>query len=99
MSLMTQINMGSMAHCPATRSDTAKAAVPRRAKPLKVMYGLGIDEHDTEGRLICAEYPTHYGATSRHATKASVAKPALSMTRRIEACCKHYKCGAGNLLC
>ena len=28
---------------------------------MKVTYGLSIEEHDTEGRLITAEYATHYG--------------------------------------
>ena len=49
----------------------------RRAKPLKVTYGLGIDEHDTEGRLICAEYPTHYGTTGWHVAKVTSAAYAV----------------------
>ena len=63
---------------------TAEAALLRRVRPLKVTYGLGIDEHDTEGRLICAEYPTHYGATGGHATKVTVPALALSIIRRID---------------
>ena len=32
-------------------------------KPLNVTYGLGIEEHDQEGRLICAEYESFYFIT------------------------------------
>ncbi len=31
-----------------------------RTKPLSVRHGMGRDEHDQEGRLITAEYPTVY---------------------------------------
>ena len=29
-------------------------------KPLKVTYGMGVEEHDQEGRLIVAEYDKFY---------------------------------------
>nr|WP_316047049.1 exodeoxyribonuclease III [Planococcus glaciei] len=35
----------------------------RRKKPLAVYYGLGIEEHDTEGRIITLEYGTHFVVT------------------------------------
>ena len=60
------------------------AALLRRRKPLKVTFGLGIDEHDTEGRLICAEYPTHYGASGLHAVKATLAALVVSMIRQTD---------------
>lgn len=31
-----------------------------KKKPLKVTFGMGIEEHDQEGRLIVAEYDTFY---------------------------------------
>ena len=34
----------------------------RRTKPRAVTYCLGDEEHDAEGRLITAEFATHYGA-------------------------------------
>ncbi len=35
--------------------------VPPRAKPLSVTNGLGKEDHDQEGRVITAEYPSFYG--------------------------------------
>lgn len=35
-----------------------------KKKPLKVTYGLGIEEHDKEGRLITAEYEKFYVVTT-----------------------------------
>ena len=35
----------------------------QKKKPIKVTYGLGIEEHDQEGRLICAEYEDFYYIT------------------------------------
>lgn len=34
-----------------------------KEKPLSVVNGIGIDEHDTEGRTITAEYPDHFLVT------------------------------------
>lgn len=34
-----------------------------KEKPLDVTYGMGIDEHDKEGRIICAEYDKFYFIT------------------------------------
>ncbi|ETN95895.1 exodeoxyribonuclease III [Zhouia amylolytica] len=31
-----------------------------KTKPLNVTYDMGIEEHDREGRIICAEYPDFY---------------------------------------
>ncbi|KAK9845495.1 hypothetical protein WJX81_007950 [Elliptochloris bilobata] len=42
------------------RKGYSGVGLASRVKPLKVTYGLGIEEHDTEGRLITAEYQTHY---------------------------------------
>jgi len=34
-----------------------------KEKPLNVTYGMGIEEHDNEGRIICAEYEKFYFIT------------------------------------
>ena len=34
-----------------------------KEEPLSVAYGLGIDEHDKEGRVIAAEFPEYYVVT------------------------------------
>ena len=34
-----------------------------KEKPLNVTYGMGIEEHDKEGRIICAEYDNFYFIT------------------------------------
>jgi len=34
-----------------------------KEKPLNVTYGMGIEEHDKEGRIICAEYEKFYFIT------------------------------------
>jgi len=38
-------------------------AILSKKEPIKVTYGLGIEEHDQEGRLICAEYEDFYYIT------------------------------------
>ena len=35
-----------------------------KVKPLKVDYGMGIEEHDLEGRLITCEYDNFYFITA-----------------------------------
>ena len=35
-------------------------AVFTKAEPLSVTYGLGLEDHDHEGRVITAEYPGFY---------------------------------------
>ena len=44
----------------AERKGYSGTAVFTRIKPLNVTYGMGIDEHDTEGRMITLEYDTFY---------------------------------------
>ena len=34
-----------------------------REEPLSVSYGIGMEEHDTEGRVITAEFPDYYVVT------------------------------------
>ncbi|XP_065057442.1 exodeoxyribonuclease-like isoform X2 [Rhopilema esculentum] len=49
---------------PAEKKGYSGTALWTKKKPLKVTYGLGIDKHDKEGRLITAEYEKFYLVTS-----------------------------------
>jgi exodeoxyribonuclease-3 len=42
--------------CSAERPGYSGTAVLTKAKPIQVKYGLGISEHDTEGRVITCEF-------------------------------------------
>ena len=44
----------------AERKGYSGTAVFTRHEPLQVSYGLGIEEHDHEGRVITLEYPGFY---------------------------------------
>lgn len=44
----------------AERKGYSGTAVFTRIKPLNVTYGMGIEEHDTEGRMITLEYESFY---------------------------------------
>ena len=44
----------------ADRKGYSGTCIYTRHKPLSVVYGLGIDEHDHEGRVITLEYSTFY---------------------------------------
>lgn len=46
--------------CSADRKGYSGTAVFTKGKPLSVSYGLGIDIHDHEGRLITCEYENFY---------------------------------------
>ena len=46
--------------CCADKKGYSGTALLSRREPLSVSYGMGIDEHDHEGRLITAEYPDFY---------------------------------------
>ena len=47
----------------AEKKGYSGTAVFCRQKPLQVTYGLGIEEHDHEGRVITLEYPEFYCVT------------------------------------
>lgn len=47
----------------AERKGYSGTAIFTRKTPLHVTYGLGIPEHDTEGRVITLEYPDFYFIT------------------------------------
>ena len=44
----------------AEKKSYSGTAILTKQAPLSVRYGLGLDEHDHEGRLITAEYPEFY---------------------------------------
>ncbi len=45
------------------RKGYSGTAILTKAKPLSVSFDMGIDEHDQEGRVICAEYPDYFLVT------------------------------------
>ena len=47
----------------AQRKGYSGVALFSKKKPLSVSFGMGIDEHDTEGRIITAEYEDFYFVT------------------------------------
>ncbi|MDG2089716.1 MAG: exodeoxyribonuclease III [Gammaproteobacteria bacterium] len=47
----------------AVKKGYSGTAILTKKNPLKVSYDIGIEEHDQEGRVICAEFPEHYLVT------------------------------------
>ena len=47
----------------AERKGYSGTAIFAKEEPLAVSYGIGIPEHDTEGRVITLEYPNYYFIT------------------------------------
>ncbi len=47
----------------AEKKGYSGTAIFAKQEPLQVMYGMGIEEHDHEGRLITLEYPDFYFIT------------------------------------
>lgn len=44
----------------AEQKGYSGTALLSKEKPLAVTYDMGIEEHDKEGRVICAEYPNYF---------------------------------------
>lgn len=44
----------------AEKKGYSGTAVLTKTEPISVSYGIGIEEHDQEGRVVCAEYPEFY---------------------------------------
>ena len=44
----------------AVKLGYSGTAVISKVKPIKVTFGIGIEEHDTEGRVLCLEFDTFY---------------------------------------
>lgn len=49
--------------CSAEKKGYSGTALFTKQTPLHVTYGIGIEEHDKEGRVITAEYDTYYVVT------------------------------------
>ena len=47
----------------AEKKGYSGTAIFTKQKPLSVAYGIGIEEHDHEGRVITLEYPDYYVVT------------------------------------
>ena len=47
----------------AEKKGYSGTALFSKEEPLSVSYGLGIEKHDHEGRVITAEYPDYYVVT------------------------------------
>lgn len=47
----------------AEKKGYSGTAIISKVEPLSVVYDMGIAEHDTEGRVICAEYSDYYLVT------------------------------------
>ena len=68
----TKLQEGQIDFCPegyhcywnyAERKGYSGTAVFTKKEPLEVIYGIGIDEHDHEGRVITLEYENFYFVT------------------------------------
>ncbi len=44
----------------AERKGYSGTAILSKVQPLNVTYGIGVTEHDTEGRVVCAEYSSYF---------------------------------------
>lgn len=55
----------------AERKGYSGTAVFSRIEPLSVTYGLGIEEHDHEGRVITLEFPDCYFVRSTRRTRSA----------------------------
>lgn len=55
--------------CYADKKGYSGTAMFTKEKPLNVCYGIGIDEHDHEGRVITAEFDNCFVVTSTLQTR------------------------------
>jgi len=44
----------------AERKGYSGTAILSKTQPLQVTYGMGVDEHDMEGRVVCAEFESYF---------------------------------------
>ena len=49
----------------ARKKGYSGTAMFTKEEPVSVSYGIGMEEHDTEGRVITAEFPEYYVVTNR----------------------------------
>ena len=52
----------------AERKGYSGTAIFTKKEPINVTYGIGIEEHDNEGRVICAEFEEYYFVTVKCCT-------------------------------
>ena len=50
----------SFFYCPTKKTGYAGTAIFTKYNPISVSYGIGKEEHDTEGRVITTEFPSFY---------------------------------------
>jgi len=62
LSLMPQYNV--FVNSSKERKGYAGTAILSKEQPLNVTYDIGVAEHDLEGRVITAEYPSYYFVTA-----------------------------------
>jgi exonuclease III len=60
LSSCIEVCHGCARNCSTAKLGYSGTALFSRSKPLRVMYGIGNDDHDKEGRVITAEYPDFY---------------------------------------
>lgn len=48
----------------AERKGYSGTAILTKVKPINVSYGMGVEEHDTEGRIVTCEFEDHYLVTT-----------------------------------
>ena len=44
----------------AERKGYSGTAILSKVQPLNITFGIGVEEHDTEGRVVCAEYSSYF---------------------------------------
>lgn len=57
---LTELNEYHVFANEAARKGYSGTAILSKTKPLNVTYDIGVEEHDTEGRVICAEFLDFY---------------------------------------
>jgi exodeoxyribonuclease-3 len=61
---LTDLNGYHLCSSSAVKKGYSGTAILSKKKPIAVSYGLGVEEHDQEGRLICAEFESFFFITT-----------------------------------
>lgn len=61
----------------AEKKGYSGTAVFTKEEPISVSYGIGIEEHDHEGRVITLEYPDFYFVTCYTPTRRTAGTPSV----------------------
>lgn len=78
----------------AEKKGYSGTAVFSKQEPLRVSYGLGIAEHDKEGRVITLEFPSFYLVTV-YTPNSQDGLARIAYRLEWEAAFRRYLCGAG----